>query len=108
MHLVEKIEDNRAGCHAKGNHIGQRIEFLSYGRRYAESPCHQAIEEVKHGSYDYHQYSILVLTVEGTASCHTAADEIAASNGVRNVSFNHIILIGGVQEVKEVIARIAR
>ena len=89
MYFVEKIEDNRAWSHTKGNYIGQRIEFLTYIGRHFEGSSNHSIEEIKHGTYDNHQHCIMVLTVKCATSSYASANEIAASKGIRNVTFNH-------------------
>ena len=90
MHLMEEVKNDSAGCNAEGNNIGQRIKLLAYRRRDTEGSGHHAVEEVEHGTDNYHQHCIVVLSVESTANGKAAADEVAASKGVGNVSLNHL------------------
>ena len=86
MHLVEEVEEDGAWRYAEGNHVGQRVEFLSDGRGNAEGSCHHAVEEVEHGTYDNQQDGIRILPVKGTTGCHAAANEVAAGEGIGEVN----------------------
>ena len=74
-------------CHAKGYHIGKRVQVGADGRMRLKQPCAKTIEEVEETCHKDH---------DGCLDRHTAGDEkdrqatrneIAAGDGVGDMLF---------------------
>ena len=89
--MTHQRENHHSRCSPECNTIGKRIELFPNGGRYVQQPGTHSIEEIKECPNEDKEQCCVLLSVKGKDHGDAPRDEVAASNGVWNISFewNH-------------------
>ena len=90
MYARQEIEYDASGCHAKRHIVGQRVEFLTNGRRHAEQPSTHAVEKIEHCTYDDPEQCQRSISPQCKHCGHASGYQIATGDDVGNVLLHGI------------------